>query len=91
MAGSGKNQRRRSQAWWHGSGEEGPNMWDREREKRRFSEMRKPEGKTSLGEYNKVSRASWAERGGGGLQGKRASAGELGRLGQIPGEDSNGN
>jgi hypothetical protein len=53
--------------------------------------MRKPEGKTSLGEYNKVSRTSWAERGGGGLQGKRASAGELGRLGQIPGEDSNGN
>jgi hypothetical protein len=45
----------------------GSHMLVTEKEKRRFSEMRKPEEKTSFDEYAKVCQAGWVERRGGGL------------------------
>jgi hypothetical protein len=45
----------------------GNHMSPTEKEKRHFSEMRKPEGKTSFVKYPKASRVGWVERGGSSL------------------------
>jgi hypothetical protein len=56
-----------------------------------MAEVHKLEGKAPCGKYAKALQAEWAEREVAACEARRGGTSELGRLGWIPGEDSNEN